>query len=304
MIRFLGDLRLLPVVLFAAGCLFALKMIGLVSAGGYTLGAGYLAKSDYAAKLAGKTAQVQSLPATESRQSWAQEMFNFPDVTGSVGAAKPPEKNADKAKTPEKTPEKPDKSPDKAGEKPAAKDKPADAKADDKKPGVSTTPPVDVTQQMSPAERALLTRLNQRRQELDSRAREIELRETLLKASEKKLENRLNELKQQEARVKDAMKMKEESESARFKGLVTMYESMKAKDAAKIFDRLDIKVLMDVASQINPRRMSDIMGQMSPEAAERLTIEMASRAGANEKTSPAAQAQPELPKIEGRPKGT
>ena len=32
-----------------------------------------------------------------------------------------------------------------------------------------------------------------------------------------------------------------------------MYENMKAKDAAKIFDRLDIKVLIEVATQIKPR---------------------------------------------------
>ncbi len=77
-----------------------------------------------------------------------------------------------------------------------------------------------------------------------------------------------------------------------------MYENMKAKDAAKIFDRLDIKVLLEVATQINPRRMSDILAQMSPEAAERLTVELATRAGSDRNAKPA-----ELPKIEGRPSG-
>lgn len=304
MMRFIGDLRLLPVVLFAAGCLFALKIIGLISDGGYTLGAGHLAKSDYEAKLAGRAAHAQlQAPPRDGKQSWAQEMFNFPDVTGSIGASKPADKPSAKDK------EKSGKGEEASDEKSAAKkDKPenpkaADGKAGDKNNGVSTTPPVDITQQQSPAERALLARLNQRRQELDNRARELDLRETLIKASEKKLKERLNELKQQEARIKEATKLKEESEAARFKGLVTMYESMKAKDAARIFDRLEMKVLMDVASQINPRRMSDILGQMSPEAAERLTVEMANRAGAD-KTPQASQVQPELPKIEGRQKGS
>jgi flagellar motility protein MotE (MotC chaperone) len=72
-----------------------------------------------------------------------------------------------------------------------------------------------------------------------------------------------------------------------------MYENMKAKDAARIFDRLDMRVLVEVANKINPRRMADILSQMSAEAAERLTIELASRA----KDKPAA----ELPKISGRP---
>jgi len=53
-------------------------------------------------------------------------------------------------------------------------------------------------------------------------------------------------------------------------------------------------VLVEVATQLNPRRMSDIMAQMAPEAAERLTIELASRAKDKGPTS-------DLPKIEGRP---
>ena len=67
--------------------------------------------------------------------------------------------------------------------------------------------------------------------------------------------------------------------------------------AAKIFDRLELKVLLEVASQINPRRMSDILALMSPEGAERLTVELANRFhGAGKTPSPA-----DLPKIVGRP---
>ena len=91
-------------------------------------------------------------------------------------------------------------------------------------------------------------------------------------------------------------KDKEEVENARFKGVVTMYETMKPKDAAKIFDRLDIRVLIEVASQIKPQRMSAILAQMSPEAAERLTVELAARTGSDRNVNPS-----NLPKIEGRP---
>jgi flagellar motility protein MotE (MotC chaperone) len=60
-----------------------------------------------------------------------------------------------------------------------------------------------------------------------------------------------------------------------------------------------MRILVDVASQINPRRMSDILGQMSSEAAERLTVELANRATAS--TSRGTDAA-SLPKIEGVPK--
>jgi flagellar motility protein MotE (MotC chaperone) len=77
-----------------------------------------------------------------------------------------------------------------------------------------------------------------------------------------------------------------------------MYENMRAKDAAKIFDRLEMPVLIAVVSQINPRRMADIMAQMKPENAERLTVELAGRATGMASAAPAA----DLPKIEGRPR--
>jgi flagellar motility protein MotE (MotC chaperone) len=72
---------------------------------------------------------------------------------------------------------------------------------------------------------------------------------------------------------------------------------MKPKDAARIFDRLDMKILVDVSTQMNPRKMSEIMAQMQPDAAERLTVELANRASAQPKT----QSPDQLPKIEGKP---
>jgi flagellar motility protein MotE (MotC chaperone) len=121
------------------------------------------------------------------------------------------------------------------------------------------------------------------------------MRETLLLAAEKRLEGRIAQLKQLEEQINDSVRAKDEGEVARFKNVVTMYENMKAKDAARIFDRLEMKVLLEVTTQINPRRMSDILAQMSPDSAERLTVELASRA----KDKPPT----ELPKIEGRPTG-
>jgi flagellar motility protein MotE (MotC chaperone) len=306
--RLIRDFRLVPVVLFAAGALLVLKLIGIATSGGYTLGAGHTARSDRLAmetpRLAPATMTApQTVAATEApaKRSWAQEMFNYPDVTGSVGDKKDA-KAADRGKNADKNAEKADKP-----EKPDKSDKNAAAGADAKKSQPANPPsgaggktiPVDV-RPMSAAERAILERLQERREQLDQRERELEMRDTLLQAAEKKLAARLEELKAAEARINEALQKKDEAENARLKTVVTMYENMKAKDAAKIFDRLDIRVLAEVASQINPRRMSDILGQMSPEAAERLTLEFAKRSNKAEKTPGTA----ELPKIEGRPNGT
>jgi flagellar motility protein MotE (MotC chaperone) len=211
-----------------------------------------------------------------TKRSWAQETFNFPggktdaaDITGSVQ-----EKPAEEAK-PETRP---------------AAAAPEIAKPD----GVVVVP--EQGQPVSPSERAILERLQSRRQELEARAREIDIRESLLKAAEKRVETRVEEMKAVEARVAVAATAKTDADAARFKGIVTMYEGMKPKDAAKVFDRLDMSVLFEIASQIAPRKMSDILGLMSPEAAERLTTEMARRAGSDQ----SAAATVDLPKIEGK----
>jgi flagellar motility protein MotE (MotC chaperone) len=152
----------------------------------------------------------------------------------------------------------------------------------------------------SAAERALLERLGERRDELQQKNRDLELRERLLQNAEKKLESRINELKELETKTGQAGKHGPETA---LRNLVTMYETMKPKDAAKIFDRLAHDVLVPVVLQTNPRKMSEILAAMSPEAAEKLTIALAARAklaGADPSAVPPPPPLPpnELPAIE------
>jgi flagellar motility protein MotE (MotC chaperone) len=173
--------------------------------------------------------------------------------------------------------------------------KPAAPAAEAPKPDGVVVYPEQNQQTVSPSERAILERLQARRQELEQRAREIEIRESLLKSAENRIEGRVEEMKATEARITTATGQKAEEDAARFKGLITMYETMKPKDAAKVFDRLEMTVLYEIASKIAPRKMSDILGLMQPEAAERLTVELARRAGSDKSASAA-----DLPKIEGK----
>jgi flagellar motility protein MotE (MotC chaperone) len=258
------DIRIIPVVLVAIFGFAVLKIAGLVIDGGYVF--------DY---------EPQS-----TKQSWAQETFNFPggnkteaaDITGSVDE-KPKDEKKDERKD------------EKLREEAA---KPPVAPPEVTKPEGTMVVPAQ-GQPVSPSERAILERLQSRRQELDARAREIDIRESLLKAAEKRIESKVQEMKAVESRIATVNEQKTEADAAHFKGIVTMYENMKPKDAAKVFDRLEMPVLYQIASQIVPRKMSDILGLMSPEAAERLTTEMARRAGPDKSASAA-----DLPKIEGK----
>jgi flagellar motility protein MotE (MotC chaperone) len=274
----LREVRLLPIVLFATASLLALKTVGLLTSGGYVLGTLHRAQAQDAAPQipfhsdGDVAAAPKASPSSAPKRSWAQEILDYPDITGSVPSKPAPADLAKKAA--EQAP------PTGTG----AKAEPKPALVDGGQPSVPA------------GERAVLERLQERRQELEARARELEIREGLLKAAEKRIEGRLGELKEQEGLVNGAVEKKDEAEAARFKNLVSMYENMKAKEAARIFDRLDIRILLDVSTQINPRKMSDILAQMSPEAAERLTVELATRASGR------PQSTADLPKIEGRPR--
>jgi flagellar motility protein MotE (MotC chaperone) len=284
-------LRLVPLVVAAAASLFVLKAFDLITAGKHSFSthSAYAQEKPAAEPSRGKGDREGSMAAP--RKSWMQEVFEYPEYTGGVAAAG--EKSGGAAPAGAKAEPKP--APGEAKAKPGdAKPAPADAKPASVPGAIDPDHPPP-----SAGERAVLESLNQRRQELEARARELDVRENLLAATEKRVETRLAEIKEAEARISATVHKKDEAEAARFKGLVSMYENMKARDAAKIFDRLDMRVLIEIAAQLNPRRMSDILGQMSPDVAERLTSEIATRAGAVEKPA----AAPDLPKIEGRPNG-
>jgi flagellar motility protein MotE (MotC chaperone) len=135
-----------------------------------------------------------------------------------------------------------------------------------------------VPQPGSPSERAILERLGERREELQQRTKEIEMRERLLENAERKLEGRINELKGMEEKAEAAATKRGDTEAGALRNLVTMYEAMKPKDAAKVFDRLSHDVLVPVVLQMKPAKMAEVLAAMSPEAAEKLTVALATRA--------------------------
>jgi len=288
MSRFWRDVRLIPIVLLATISLFALKVSGLVFDGGYTLAERLQGRDKTDMKVTTRESvpdypkivdQRAALNPPAAKKSWAQEMFNFNqtsdgDVTGSVGG--------------------------KEEEEPARALKTSNKPPDPTKLEIGgATYPIGSGHINSPGERAVLERLQDRRRQLDERSRELDMRENLIKAAEKRLEAKLAELKSLESRVSDAVGTRDKVEAARFKGIVLMYENMKPKDAARIFDRLDLKVLIEVSTLMKPNKMSEILAQMTPEAAERLTVELANRASA----TPRPQNPDQLPKIEGKPSG-
>lgn len=130
----------------------------------------------------------------------------------------------------------------------------------------------------SPTERVILEKLGARRDALRQKSDELDLREKMLGEAERKLETGLGDLKKAEDKVDAVAKAKEEAEKQGLKNIVTMYEAMKPKDAARVFDRLGHDVLVPIVLAMNPRKMAEVLAVMQPEAAERLTVALANRA--------------------------
>ncbi len=143
-------------------------------------------------------------------------------------------------------------------------------------------------------ELSILQSLRNRREELAAREESLQLRENLIAAAEERLEGRISQLEALEARLQAAAEAELDARKEEMQGLVTMYETMKPKEAARIFDRLPMDVLLDVVNAMNPRKMAAVMARMSPESAQRLTGELAR---SNRRTKEPGHDQ--LPKIGG-----
>ena len=121
------------------------------------------------------------------------------------------------------------------------------------------------------------TQLAKRREELDLRARQIEEREALIRAAEQRMEQKMGELKALQAMVEDLLAQRSEAEETELKSLVKIYENMKPKDAAQVFEELDMDILLEVVDRMSERKAAPVLALINPTRAKELTLELAER---------------------------
>jgi flagellar motility protein MotE (MotC chaperone) len=148
-------------------------------------------------------------------------------------------------------------------------------------------------------EQQLLERLAARREELNKYEQDLTLRASIVDAAEKRIEERAATLQALETQIATLVDQRKEMETGQFAGIVAMYENMKPKDAATIFNTLDMEVLLRVAKAMSSRKMAPILAEMDPARAQELTVKMANLAD-----QPTDQMTPEdlsaLPQIVGQ----
>lgn len=121
----------------------------------------------------------------------------------------------------------------------------------------------------------LIEDLSKRRAALDAREKELATRAALLQAAERNLEQKYKELNDLRTEVQELLQQQSDEETARIASLVKIYEGMKAKDAARIFDTLDMDVLLQVLGKMSERKSAPVIAAMNPERARSVTIMLA-----------------------------
>lgn len=127
----------------------------------------------------------------------------------------------------------------------------------------------------SASEIEVLQSLAKRRDDLERRERRLVEREALLDAAGQEVDHKIAELNKLKGEILNLLGQQQKMEEERIVSLVKIYEGMKPKEAATIFNTLDMDVLLPVISRMNERKSSPILASMDPEKARIVTIRLA-----------------------------
>ncbi|KAF0110446.1 MAG: hypothetical protein FD163_1943 [Hyphomonadaceae bacterium] len=137
--------------------------------------------------------------------------------------------------------------------------------------------PVDLAKEagISAAEFRLLQNLQDRRQTLDERERDIITREGIIKTADDIVKARLATLAQVEANLQRLLGQVDDVEAQRLAALVRVYEKMKPKDAARVMEGLSDEVVISIASRMKEQPLALVLAKMAPARARQITTMLA-----------------------------
>ncbi len=241
----LGKIRILPILILAAMMLLGVKVVELrrgVADFGFSAAQAQSDKSKADEAKGEQKGQVDKEKKAKSKMTKAEEA---------------------------KSPAPPDEADKKTAENAGATDKEAAAEKTASRAKVKTKT------KFTPAEIEVLQRLSGRREALQQRSRQMAMREKILQATEKRIDNKIGELKKLEGRIKGLLLEHDKEAEEQIKSLVKVYENMKPKEAARIFEELEMDILLDVTERMKEVKMAKVLAAMDPRKAKTLTVRLA-----------------------------
>ena len=250
-----GQFRILPLLIFVAMLAFSVRLAEFVT------GVRHFSASAIAAEATDKNAEPPPIPDAESK----------PETTTAATDAKPTE---EKPEGETKSEEKPAESTDKEhkeedGHTEVAED--GNKKLDAPEWRDAGDSDLDI----KGVKMDVMEDVSRRSAKLDAQEKGLKTREALLKATEQEIDRKYQELTKLRTEIEGLLGKQSEEEEKRLVSLVKIYEGMKPKEAARIFDTLDLDILVSVVSKMSERKIAPILGIMDPERAKTLTIMLA-----------------------------
>lgn len=125
--------------------------------------------------------------------------------------------------------------------------------------------------QFSKEEIALLTSLDSRRSELETRSTKLDDRERDLERRDREFGLRLTELRELSQKLKIERDGVEKKNSAQLDQLANVYIAMNPQDAAQLLEQLDVTVALSLLQRMPEKRMGQILPLMTRERALSIT---------------------------------
>ncbi len=132
-------------------------------------------------------------------------------------------------------------------------------------------------QGFSPVEIEILQNLRQKSKEIDAREEELMIKESSLNAISQMLDAKIQSLAKTQEQLNKIASQYEGDEAAKVDRIVKVYENMKPKEAAKIFNELQINVLLPVVDKMKEQKLAAIIADMDAIKAKDLTTSMANK---------------------------
>lgn len=129
----------------------------------------------------------------------------------------------------------------------------------------------------SASEVNVVNSLGKRRRELDARDSQLAIQANMIAAAEARVDSKIAQLKQLQAQITALLVQHDNAQKAQIASLVKTYSTMKAKDAARIFNNLPDEVLVPVAHDMKPDVLALVMANMNSDSAKDLTVKLANK---------------------------
>lgn len=118
----------------------------------------------------------------------------------------------------------------------------------------------------------LVESLSLRHKELETREQKISVKESILDAVEQKIDKKMEDLKVLKKEIEEILEEYKEKENTKILRLVKIYENMKSADAARIFNEMEIEILLEVVSVMKEAKVAPILAQMDSLKAKTITV--------------------------------